>query len=236
MRHWIALVTVMLLAPWGARAASFQVNPVRVVLSAAQPTAVLHVTNTSDTPTVVQLQSLAWSQNDGHDVYTPTRALLATPPIFTIAPGHAQVVRIGLRSAPDSRRETSFRLFLSEVPPAPQSGFRGLQIALRIGIPVFVEPAAPTAPALQWSWQRLSAEQVEIRATNTGSAHVEITKLMLGTPGRNAPLVSEFGGYVLPGATHTWTVKLAAPLPAKAALEITADSDQGRLHAELPGS
>lgn len=236
MRRWVALVTVMLLAPWGARAASFQVNPVRVVLSAAQPTAVLHVTNTSDTPTVVQLQSLAWSQNHGHEVYAPSRALLATPPIFTIAPGHEQIVRIGLRGAPDAKQESSFRLFLNEVPPAPQSGFRGLQIVLRIGIPVFVEPATPTAPALHWSWQRLSAQQIEIRAANTGSAHVEILKLLVGTPGQKKLLASEFGGYVLPGATHTWSVKLAAPLLVKAALEITADTDQGRLHAELPGS
>ncbi|MBU6509313.1 MAG: molecular chaperone [Gammaproteobacteria bacterium] len=236
MRKLLFLV-IVLLAPFGARAASFQVNPIRLTLSAAQSTDVLRVANNSDSPTVVQLQIVAWAQEHNADVYTPSRALLATPPIFTIEPGSLQVVRIGMRSAPDTKQETCYRLFLSEVPPAPKPGFRGVQIALRVGIPVFVEPAVATAPTLQWAAKRLSADALQITAVNTGNAHVEILKLKVNAPGHGTPLVQEFGGYVLPGAQRAWTLKVAAPLAANAPLEITADTDRGSFHAQVsPGA
>ena len=231
------LLLVMLLAPLWARAASFQVNPIRVTLSAERNTGVLKVANASDSPTVVQLDIVAWSQKNNLDVYTPSRALLATPPIFTVNPGGQQVVRVGLRIAPDPTRETCYRLFLSEVPPAPKPGFRGVQIALRVGLPVFVEPAVPTTPDLQWSAKRLSANELQITALNSGTAHAEILKLLVGEKGRSAPLLQEFGGYVLPGAQHSWTIKLAAPLTANIRLEITADTDRGNFHAQVaPGA
>jgi len=237
MRKAVLLAIMVLLAPFGARAASFQVNPIRVTLSAAQATGVLRVTNASNSPTVVQLGIVAWSQQNGKDVYTPSRALLATPPIFTVAPGSLQVVRIGMRSVPDAKQETCYRLFLTEVPPAPQPGFVGVQIALRVGIPVFVEPAVATAPALQWSAKHVSANELEIAAVNNGSAHAEVLKLTVTTPGRSSPLLQEFGGYVLPGARRAWTLKLATPLTAHAPLDITADTDRGNFHAQLvPGT
>ena len=236
MRKMLLLV-IMLLPPFGARAASFQVNPIRVTLSATQTTGVLRVTNSSDSPTVVQMQIVAWSQENGRDMYTPSRNLLATPPIFTVAPGGQQVVRIGLRTAPDAKQETCYRLFLTEVPPAPRAGFHGVQIALRIGIPVFVEPAMTTAPDLQWSAKRVAAEELQLSVHNNGTAHTELLKLSVTEKGRSAPLLQEFGGYLLPGSQRTWNVKLAAPLAANVPLEITADTDGGSIHAQLaPGA
>ena len=71
----ILILMLLLLMPLWAQAASFQVNPVRLTLSADRSTDVLRVINSSDTPTVVQLQIVAWSQEDGKDVYTPSRNL-----------------------------------------------------------------------------------------------------------------------------------------------------------------
>lgn len=236
MRRVLSLILLLLLAPLGARAASFQVNPIRVTLSAAQATNVLHVTNSSDSPTVVQLQIVAWTQKDGKNVYTSSRNLLATPPIFTVAPGGQQVVRVGMRNAPNPKQETCYRLFLTEVPPAPAPGFRGVRIALRLGIPVFVEPTAATAPALQWSVKRLSDNRLEVSTTNTGTAHAQILKLLLTIAGQSQPLAQQSGAYVLPGAQHAWTFKLAKPLAANTPLAVTADTDRGTLHARLlPG-
>ena len=87
------------------QAASFRVNPVGLTLSAEHATAVLKVINDGSASTVIQLQTVAWSQDKGKDVYVPTRELLATPPIFTVAAGAQQLVRVGLRVAADARQE-----------------------------------------------------------------------------------------------------------------------------------
>ena len=232
MRRILLLISMLLIPLW-VYAASFQVSPLRLTLSAGHSTDVLRVMNSSTTPTVVQLQIVAWSQEDGKDVYTPSRDLLATPPIFTVAPGNQQVVRVGMRTQPGAGQETCYRLFLTEVPPAPASGFRGVQIALRVGLPIFVEPATDTAPILRWVAKRLTPTELQVSAANTGSAHAQILKLILKTAGKSEPLAQESGGYVLPGALHTWTIKLAAPLSAGAPLKISADTDRGTLHAQL---
>ncbi|MGH8306662.1 MAG: fimbrial biogenesis chaperone [Gammaproteobacteria bacterium] len=235
MRRILILIPLLLIPLW-SQAASFQVSPIRMTLSADHSTDVLRVTNSSDTPTVVQLQIVAWSQENGEDVYTSSRKLLATPPIFTVAPGSQQVVRIGMRASPDAKTETCYRVYLTEVPPAPTPGFRGIRIALRMGIPVFVEPAVDTEPVLRWSVKRLSSTELQVRATNAGTAHAHIQKLIVSTPDQSQPLAQETGNYVLPGAMHTWTVKLASPLAASTQLDITAETDRGTLHAQLvPG-
>ncbi|MGA9855433.1 MAG: fimbria/pilus periplasmic chaperone [Gammaproteobacteria bacterium] len=232
MRRILILIALLLMPLW-AQATSFQVSPVRMTLSAHRSTDVLRVTNNSDTPTVVQLQIVAWSQKDGEDVYTSSRNLLATPPIFTVAPGSQQVVRVGTRTKPDTRQETCYRLFLTEVPPAPTPGFRGLQIALRMGIPVFVEPSIDTKPTLQWSIKQLSPTELRLSAVNTGTAHAQVLKWVLRSSDQSKVLAQTTGSYVLPGSNHTWNIKLVSPLAANTPLEITADTDRGTLHAQL---
>ena len=232
----ILILVVLAITPLWAAAASFQVYPVRITLSPKHSTDVLRVTNSSNTPTVVQLQIEAWSQNNGRDVYTSSRNLLATPPIFTVAPGSQQVVRIGMRTHPETKQETGYRLFLTEVPPAPAPGFRGVQIALRVGIPIFVEPANTIAPDIHWSMQRLSATSLRLSAVNQGTAHLQILKLELSKTGQSQPVVQENGGYILPGAKNSWRIKLASALTENQPLELTAITDQGTLHAQLvPG-
>ena len=119
--------------------------------SKASATRSITVRNDGEEPVVVQSSVLAWTQEDGKDIYASTTEALVTPPIMTIAAGAEQIVRVGLRRPPDPRSELAYRVFLQEVPPPPKPGFTGLQVALRVGLPVFVAPGAPAARRLEWS-------------------------------------------------------------------------------------
>jgi fimbrial chaperone protein len=231
-RFGILLVLALALPQW-ALAGSFEVNPVGLMLSAAHAAGVVTVTNTSESLTVVQLQVVAWSQENGKDVYAPTRNLLATPPIFTLPVGGQQTVRLGLMTKQDAKLETAYRLFLEEVPPPNITEAQGLRVLLRIGIPVFVEPAFATAPALRWSARRLSATEISVEAVNDGSAHIQIGKLKLSINAQAKPLAETVGGYVLPGTRASWTLTLATPLASGQSLLLTADTDRSTLHAQL---
>ena len=104
-------------------AASIGVSPVRATLSASQKTETITVRNTGSELMSVQLEVMSWSQQDGEDVFTATREVLANPPIFTVPPGGSQLIRAGLRRAPDARRELTYRIFLQELPPPPSPDF-----------------------------------------------------------------------------------------------------------------
>jgi fimbrial chaperone protein len=228
-----SLVALALAVPLLARAGSFEVNPVGLTLSSTRSTGVVTVTNASDSLTVVQLNVVTWAKERGEDVYTPSRNLLATPPIFTLPAGGQQTVRLGLMSKPDASVETAYRLFLQEVPPPNESGVQGLKVLLRVGIPIFVEPkVAGTAPELQWSARRLSATEMSVEAVNVGSAHVQIERLKLSI---NADIKSQTEplGYILPGQHASWIFKLPAPLAAGKSLQLSADTDRNTLHTQL---
>lgn len=199
---------------------SLDVSPVRVVLSQAYPTASLTVQNNSSEATVVQIEIMAWSQAAGQDVYTPSRDLLANPPIFTVSPKGTQIVRVGLRRSVDLQSELAYRFYLQEVPQPSKPGFQGLQMALRLGVPVFVPPqhrplrscAGRRDVTTQAFWHSLSPISVP------GSEQVVATQPV--------------SAYVLPGQTRQWSIH---PQPAWQGkrLHILAHTPQSELSADV---
>lgn len=232
----LASLTALLLAMPSAWGSSFSVNPVRLTISRADPTATLHVRNQSTTPTVVQLSLKAWAQQSGKNIYTKTRQLIATPPIFTIPPGHEQIVRVGLRGKLQGTHQVAYRLFLTEVPPPPKAGFRGLRFALRIGLPVFVNPPVKVVPHLRWSGIVSKKGNLVLRVKNSGNAHIEVTHLKIVMPNKAKPLYDKAAiGYLLPGSEKELDIKAGA-LSQGTELAITAKTDSGEVHASVPVS
>ena len=230
----LAVACALLALCDGALAGSFQVNPVRLDLSSKATTAALSVRNTGTEPVVVQINVDGWTQDDGKDVYNPTREVLVTPTVVTIPPSAERIIRLGLRRAADPKLELSYRLFLQEVPPPPKPGFQGLIVALRVGLPVFVQPAqAEAAPRVAWSAKALPDNKLEITAANEGNGHLQLSEFALSAGGNDA--VGSHTGltYVLPGQRRSWIVPLSAPLSA-ARLQLKAVTDAGNLQAEVP--
>lgn len=230
MRHLLGLIFCIL--PMLARAASLDVDPIRVTFSAKTTIAVLTLSNAGSTPATVQLEPVAWSQDKGEDVYVPTRDLLATPPIFTVPAGGKQIIRLGLRVAPSPQQELSYRLYLQEVPQPGANQGLGVVMALRIGVPVFVEPAVPAKPVVAWAVKRLSDRRIELSAANSGNAHVLLHDIKLTGPDK-LTVAPQQAAYILPAKNHAWVLEWSKPLPAGAALQLDADSDAGALHANL---
>jgi fimbrial chaperone protein len=208
-----ALAILAVLVAAGARAGSFQVNPIRLDLSGAATSAAITVRNDGSEAVVVQASVLEWKQVGGNDVYAPTADALVTPPVATIPAGGEQVVRVGLRRPPDPRRELSYRVFVQEVPPPPEPGFAGLRVSLRLGVPVFVAPTTVASRPLEWAARIGNDGTLRLSATNAGNSHHRITDFALRLPGdeANAPVASiSTVAYVLAGQTRDWEV--SAPL------------------------
>jgi fimbrial chaperone protein len=191
-----------------AAAGSFQINPIRVDLAGDVTTAALTIRNDGDEPVVVQITLLAWSQDAGQEKYAPTNEALVTPPIATIAAGAQQIVRVGLRRAPDPLRELSYRLFVQEVPPPPKADFNGLQVALRVSLPVFVAPRAPATHTLAWTAKSEADGAIRLTAVNQGNSHIQISDFELSLPGDEKPVAHEAGlSYALAGQSREWVLR-----------------------------
>jgi fimbrial chaperone protein len=187
-------------------ASSFSISPLRVDFSSTTSTSALTVRNEDTVAVVIQAEGLAWSQESGQDALTPSTELLVAPAVFTLPPGGSQLVRVALRRPADPVRELSYRLILQEVPQTARPDFTGLQVALRLSVPIFVAPAAPAAPHVTWVAAREADGRLAVTARNDGTGHARIHRFTLKTAQDAAPVAEQPGlSYVLPGSTRRWT-------------------------------
>jgi len=186
------------------------VEPVRIELSAQQPTSAITITNEGDQPTSIQVQVVAWTQVEGKDVYTPTKELIISPPIFTIHSKQEQIVRVALRQVSEFQGEATYRINLQELTTVPQGTSSVVQVALRVSIPIFIQMQKGVAvPKMIWHVERSSDSTLIVTLRNHGNAHTQITDLALYLPGKEQPIASDtVSSYVLAGQGRQWFLKL----------------------------
>lgn len=161
-------LTILLAAP--AFAGSLRVDPVEVSISADQRAAAVTLTNMADAPITVHAYGLLWNQNDGGDDYSETSELIVSPPITTIPPKSIQLVRVGFRNASSARG--AWRLVVEEVPQARSNG--GIQVALRMNLPLFVQIHPGSVEDLSWSAQRALDGGWTVEAVNSSDKYVRL--------------------------------------------------------------
>lgn len=218
-------------------AASIGVSPVRATLSADQQMGALTVRNNGSEPVSIQLEVMSWSQQEGKDVFTATRELLTNPPIFTVPAGGSQLIRAGLRRAPDARHELTYRIFMQELPPPPSPDFNGAKMLMRLSVPVFVLPEVAAKSTLRWQAARTLDGGLKISLTNIGNAHIQILNFSLSLPGSAQPwTIQQTSTYVLHGQSRDWILPANAEnphLPPGTILQIFAKTDAGDQEAEV---
>ncbi|MDQ0069257.1 fimbrial chaperone protein [Variovorax boronicumulans] len=226
---WSALLPCVLM-PTGAPAASLSVAPLRIVLTPERPVASLTMGNSDETEEIaVQAEVLAWSQEDGRDVYQPTREVLVNPSIFRLPPGGRQIVRLGLQ-VPAGALERSYRVFLRQLPrdqalATDGAGGAKLQTLLRIGVPIFVPPLQ-LRQALQWRLQAggTGGRGHRLMLDNQGSEHIQLTQLVVRREGGAELLRKSLSHYALAGQSAGIELDLPA-LPPDTRLHIEAATD-----------
>lgn len=230
LAHWLTrgLMAAGLVMAYGVAAASgLQVAPTGIeFLPSSSPAQGLWLTNTGDQPLHAQVRVFHWTQADGKDVLTRTQALAASPPMLTLAPGAQQMVRVIRLGAQNASSEDAYRLLVDELPQPDQQKQTGVRYVLRYSIPVFIEPANPLdaatiAASLRWSLAR-EGTGIALQVQNTGPVHAQLSDVSLLPPG-GAPIAVSAGllGYVLPGMTMRWPLKIpAAQLPSGTQLKV----------------
>lgn len=187
------------LAPLDAGAQGVGVSPVFLELRPQQTATSVRIENNGATPRAFETDMRAWSQDDGRDVLTPTRAFIISPSVFEVAPGAMQIVRVARRPGePQSASaEQSFRLLVRELLAEDAAPTQGLRLQLELSLPLFVH-AAGAAPDLAARWTEAGLEIV-----NQGSAHARLAALLI-----DGERVASSPRYLLAGASF---VRPASP-------------------------
>ena len=199
-----------------ASAGSLAVSPLRITLSGAAGISSVTVENNGREEALVQAETFVWRQVSGEHKLSTTDDVVAVPPVFRLAPGAQQQVRIGLTRAFTEKVEQTFRLTITEVPTATVPGT--VAVAVRHSLPIFVRPSSALSSNL--GAKRRPSNGLEI--SNSGNEHVRIHRWRL-SDSAGAILAEDSGpGYLLSGASQ---VLLVPDNSIKRAVLFEADSD-----------
>src|SRR5258707_7401851 len=130
MRTLLASLLIAAASAAPAHASTFNISPIRAQLTGGHRTEALTIMNADDSPVVVQIRVVRWSQSNGAEQLDDTRELLATPPVLQIPANGQQIVRVALRREPDPSQELTYRVIFEEVPQAAPHDFTGFGVRL----------------------------------------------------------------------------------------------------------
>lgn len=210
-----SIISSLLLSSGLAVASGLQVSPISLSLQARESASGLTLSNSSNDRVNAQVRVYQWLQDEKGDQLTPSRGLLASPPMIELKPGEKQLIRIIRAKAPPQGTgavEDAYRISVDEIPVKSANQTTGLQFALSYSLPVFVQPIgiSKTSPQLQWSTHlQPDGKEIKLRVSNRGNGHAQLAGLSFtDTAGKSTVINPGLLGYVLPGATMNWTLKI----------------------------
>ena len=109
---------------------------------------------------------------------------------------------------PDPDDETAYRLVFDEIVTPLASYFIGVQVVMRVTIPLFVSPQKPAKPGLKVSVKDSGNGKLAIIVDNRGNAHAHLKKFIVAKQGdeANAPMEIELPAYLLSGVVREFLV------------------------------
>jgi fimbrial chaperone protein len=213
----VAMLLALSVFAGGVSASEIAVTPVAVHLDKTSDRATVSVINSGTEPVIMQVEAVEWKSGAPAEQDTPTRDMVINPSVFTVAPGQAQLVRVGLRRAAQAESEGTYRIVLREVPAAPRPGEMRIsgqvRVLMALRVPIYVAPANVVRESY---WQATQAHDGSITASlrNEGNVHVRVGKIQLRSSHEGSPAVPAehaAAGVVLAGDSRNFKVRGATP-------------------------
>lgn len=217
--HWLMGLVIVGAAsfPSLVMAGNFKVVPIKVYFENDQKVQTLTLRNDSESDVTLQFEAVEWVQDaTGKDVYEPTKSLFIFPGIATVKAGGEKQVKLGYQGPPASAKERTYRMYMTEL-PVQKPGEATLQMAMRLGVPVFVVPKKGK-PQIEIERAMMANDGVDVQIVNPGNRHVYVRTLEvtgLDNSDHEVFLQETSGWYVLPGVHRMFSV----PLPKDACVE-----------------
>ncbi len=206
----LTILAALVSVPASAVAGDWQVSPIRIDFNERIKTGAVTVFNGGDTELRFQIRAYEWTQNsEGKDLFEETDELYFYPRMMTLNAKSQKVIRTGIKQAGGSPERT-YRLFIQEIPGPVKEGSIGVSVALRFGVPVFVEPGQPRA-RLEFENSRITDDGIQTRTRNAGNVNVAIEKIVFSgfdSLGSQQFVKEIEGWYLLHGSTRLYTVSV----------------------------
>jgi fimbrial chaperone protein len=233
-----AALALCLLWAAPARGGELQVSPVLVELAADSKTALVSLRNGGAEEARYQVTVFHWEQSPAGEMKLgPTEDVVFFPRLFTLKPGEQRNLRVGAITDLGALEKT-YRLFVEELPPAQKPEAKSqVRVLTRIGIPIFLAPAQPSARG-EVVDLAVRAGKASFRVVNRGTVRIRPLGVRLSGKDRGGmhvlgPKLDAW--YVLAGSERDYEVELpkeSCPRVSKLVVEAVL-GEKERITAEL---
>ena len=164
---------------------------------------ILRLTNNGESDLRLQVHAVKWGSDGYNETQVDTDDIILNPPVFMLKPGQQQFMRFGLRSVVPTATEQSYRLIVDEIPDETSVGKSvGIRTALRISIPVFIDPVQKDA-RVTWHLIRKENRYVLV-CDNSGNTHLKINGFIVSDD-KGVPVVRNSDpAYIMPEQRKEW--------------------------------
>jgi fimbrial chaperone protein len=220
-----------------ARASTFEVNPIRMTLSASSTSGLLTVRNISNEALRFQVNAYAWSQKQTGEIQlAATQDIVFFPAMLALKPGESRNIRVGT-AAPFDATEKTYRVFVEEMPPIEGNTSNAIRVLTRFGVPVFLAPSSRPTATPRLDGLALLGRTLSFALKNDGNTHflTQRVRILAEGPSGNPLLEQELPAwYVLAGGLRSYTFDLPASACGATRLVVSVDSDAKAVQSTLP--
>jgi len=128
------------LAVTASQAAALRVAPVSLDVAQGGFTTTLQVWNTGATPVGIQVRVYRWTKKGSDDILSPTKDVVASPPIATLKPGGENIIRIVRVVSTKVTVREDYRVLVDQLPDPKAAKAGVITILVRHAIPLHFEP------------------------------------------------------------------------------------------------
>jgi len=218
---------------WGG---VLEIRPTMLVINPAQHVAVMSLQNPEDSAAIYQVAIYSWHQKGEQQILEKTEDMIASPPVISLPAHGTQIVRVGLRIPSLPPQEQTYRLIIEEIPAPTLLHQPGLNIALRLSLPLFVRPQTVAPPAKLDAELRLSGRKATLIVRNNGAFTARVIEAAL-----HASILGDADGmtekrlaYILPGGWTHYDFDMPTSMSAIPDATATLQSDDGPVDLLAP--
>jgi fimbrial chaperone protein len=202
---------ILALFPCLCLATTIHINPVRLELKPGEKNGTFKVNNAGDNTALFQIKIVKWTQENGQDIYTETKDIIANPPMMKIPAKDFQLVRVGLRTPLKRDIEQNYRLIATEIADTsvPNDSLQ-IRTLIRFSIPIFIIPKEKRGD-LDIETVQAKNGDLEFHIFNNSNRHIQVNNIDFYLPEQTEPLETSVTqdkfAYLLPEQARSWPLK-----------------------------